>query len=40
MFHARFYDWALLLAMILLDEPAASRVLEEVAVDKEMTGGV
>ena len=40
MFTARFYDWTFLLAMILLDTPAAARVLEEVAVDKDMTDGV
>eukprot|EP00038_Savillea_parva_P031228 m.83974 g.83974 ORF g.83974 m.83974 type:complete len:1288 (+) comp9574_c0_seq1:153-4016(+) len=40
MFYARFYDWALLLSLMLLDEPGATRIFEEVAVDKASPDGV
>eukprot|EP00035_Acanthoeca_spectabilis_P012018 m.212496 g.212496 ORF g.212496 m.212496 type:complete len:1237 (+) comp15504_c0_seq1:219-3929(+) len=38
MFAARYFDWAFLLALLLLDEPGAARILEEVALDPETTG--
>jgi hypothetical protein len=40
MFAARFFDWAFLLALLLLDDLGAARILEEVALDPESADGV
>eukprot|EP00040_Diaphanoeca_grandis_P024885 m.137406 g.137406 ORF g.137406 m.137406 type:complete len:1155 (+) comp29919_c1_seq1:317-3781(+) len=39
-FEAKFFDWAFLCAVVINDEDAAFRVLEEVALDKETSDGV
>jgi len=37
---ARYLDWAFLLATLLLDKRASTKILEEVALDAEAGGGV
>ena len=39
LFEAHLFDWAFVFCVLLQDKPAANRVLEEVAADRNYTGG-